>query len=675
MSGLLRKIQVLANVHALSKLIFFLVLLLPSKNNLFCQFSDVSGFAGIDHHFKSPFLMGGGACFFDANGDLLLDLYVTSGTTHDHLYLNRGNGSFEDASFSSGIYSLTAGRYTSGIVAGDLDNDGDQDLFVTTFDRSSNLILVNDGNANFVDYSGQGIENYSVQSSSAMLSDFDRDGMLDIFVGNYIEEAKVTVNELNGEINFEHICSPNLLYHNLGQMKFEEIGQNMGVDDRGCTLAIAGMDYNLNGKQEIYVVNDFGEWLFPNGVYQWQGMGFSDLGPELGLNQGMYGMGIASADINQDMRMDFYVTNIAENRFLVSNIEGKYSNSSKNAGLAASNTDSGKNSTSWGAIFLDFDLDGDQDLYVANGFVYAAPFLNTDIWDQDRFFINSNGQFEELGASLYVNFDDVHRGAIYGDFDMDGMLDMFVVSVEHDSLPNSRSKLLKNMTKKEDQNWIKFHLEGQESNRDAFGSSLILFANESVQVRQKLSGGSFASQSSPYLHFGVGQSDVIDSLKIIWPTGSESIYKTLPANEFILIREERTGFDIIGCMDPFDSKYNPGATANYFCQDFLSSSAVEEIADFRIFPNPVFQYLNVVASSLKTMPVDLELVHSSGHLVFRGKFDLRDNAKIDVASLLPGLYFLKIKLSDKQSKIMRFIKDINQQDMRLSSSIPSFSAI
>lgn len=527
--------------------IFNILLFLFFSNVVWGQFFvEYQSDAGIDHYSEHGGFLGGGAAFFDYDNDGDEDLYITGGEGRDHFYENMGDGTFDNKTIEAGLVA-TQLFYTTGVVVGDIDNDGFKDIFVTTWysdfslvDR--NLMYKNNGDGTFTEIWTQSAPGDKAQTMGATFVDFDLDGLLDLYVINYVEDADFTYGP-NGTITgFSHDCYRNFFYHNKGDGIFEEKGSSLGFSDKGCSLATVATDFDSDGDMDIYLANDFGEYIQPNKLYvnNIAGNPFFEFGADYDLDAQIYGMGIASGDMDNDLDLDLYVTNFGQN-ILLRNDGDSYEEVGQVAGV--DDTWIHEDSTlaiGWGTGFLDYDNDGDLDLYVANGYVPSPSFLPSSLYMNDKLFTNEGDlNFEDKSIELGIENEYTARGMSYADFDNDGDLDIISVVLNVPSTFGDWQTVLYKNEKGNEKNWFQVTLEGVTVNRDAYGSKLYLYAGDKALMHEISGGGSHASHFSSRAHFGLDSESHIDSLKIIWTGGErEQMLYDLEVNQHIYIVED-----------------------------------------------------------------------------------------------------------------------------------------
>ncbi|MFT7154731.1 MAG: hypothetical protein ACI9Z7_001806, partial [Alteromonas macleodii] len=451
----------------------------------YCQvsFNEESVQSGILHSYVHLFQIGGGVAIFDFDNDGWEDIYFTGGEQSDKLYQNLGTGQFQDITIASGI-SAFAEVETSGVTTGDIDNDGHREILVTSLLGNPNVLLYNNGDGTFqqIPLPENGTEYWS---AVAAFGDVNQDGFLDILIGNYIYESGF-IQENGSVVGFDHDCSANRLYLSNGDLTFSDVSNIYGIDDTGCTLAVAFTDYDNDSDPDVLLSNDFGEWGQPNQLFQndFPVPFYNNLSIQQNMDFPMYGMGIAIGDYDKDLDLDYYQTNIGSNR-LSKNGPNGFTDVTEFAGVQNDSLD-GLNTTSWGTFFADLDNDSWLDLFVANGVIPAAQLIANVALDPNKLYHNSgDGTFEDITASANVGSLLKGRGAAYGDLDKDGKLDILVNNLSNGE-EQSQVNLFHNTTINTN-HWLGVKLTGVQSNRDAFGSHVkIVLGNDSWI--QELSG-------------------------------------------------------------------------------------------------------------------------------------------------------------------------------------------
>ncbi len=487
-------------------------------------FSEQSSAFGVDHSFRAKGLMGGGAIFFDADQDGDEDLYLNGGLNRDDLYLNNGSGQFAKAGNNNGL-EVTLQYNTTASISGDIDNDGDRDLFVCTWETSSdimarNLLFVNNGDGTFSEVGATTGITQAAFTIGANFLDYNRDGYLDIHVINHIEQPGFLFDSTGLIVGFDHDCFANFFYRNNGDGTFSEVASQLGTDDSGCALAALASDYDLDGDVDVFIANDFGPFLVPNILYQndYPNDAFRDVSNASGAGIPMYGMGITAGDYDQDLDLDYYITNLGTNVLL----ENRGGNFVDVAGAAQVEStfaalDSSEFATGWGTAFFDIDNDTWLDLFVANGRIPSLSTLPTAVEDANRLYYNNGDKtFSEVTEQSGVGDTGYGRGMAYADIDADGDLDFVLINQNEFG---GKTKFYRNDSDNGN-HFVQFHLVGKESNRDAYGAKLWLHAGGQTFLREiDGGGGSFCSQSSSIVHYGLGDIDQVDSLRIDWPNG------------------------------------------------------------------------------------------------------------------------------------------------------------
>jgi enediyne biosynthesis protein E4 len=491
-----------------------------------------------------PEIMGGGAALFDLDNDGLLDLYlVQSGSLTDesagggnHLYRNRGDGTFEDITERSGA---GVSGYGMGVTAGDFDNDGFTDLYVTGVGH--NVLLRNDGHGRFVDVTARAGVAGDGWSTSAAFVDYDGDGALDLFVAHYLNwrpSAEVECFSLTGVPDY---CSPasydlpsaSTLYHNNGDGTFTDVSASAGIRAAvGNGLGVVAGDFDGDGRIDIFVAND----RTPNHLWINQGGGrFRESALALGtaLDQdgtAKSGMGVDAVDVDDDGDLDLLVVNLdGESDSFYRNRGRFFVDDTASVGLRTSS----RRFTRFGAAFVDFDNDGYLDLYEANGRVglqseryssdpYAEPSLLFRGLAGPRFseVTPRGGTRQPLVATS--------RAAAFGDIDNDGAIDVVVVNRD------SRPFLLHNVVRPRG-HWVTLRVV-EEHGRDALGAQVTMKVGGRPIRRDVRAAYSYLASNDPRVHVGLGQETTAHDVTVRWPDGTRESFGDQPADRIATLR-------------------------------------------------------------------------------------------------------------------------------------------
>ena len=588
------------------------------------QFSDVTNEAGVFHLPIHQSLMGGGVVWLDYDSDGNEDIYFSGCRVRDVLYRNNGDGTFSNATFIAGL-TFTDLFNTMGAVQGDLNNDGFPELFITTWENSTglelvrNILYLNNGDGTFTDISAEaGLMDESWSTSTVML-DVNLDGFLDIYVLNYMEETGFILDDDGVTVGFDHDCYDNYLYLNNGNLTFTESAESYGLLSGGCGLALSASDVDKDGDPDLQIANDFGEFITPNQLFinNFPDPTFTDVSMESGFDLGMYGMGIAVGDIDNDLDQDFYITNMGKNELLTYELGADtFTNITNESGTA--NSGNGELLyTSWGDMFMDVDNDGFMDLFSANGHMSAAAFIQNVQDDPDKLFMN-NGDltFTDNSEESGVDYRGISRGAAYADYNSDGFLDIAVSGIQNPFFSELQGvQLYTNLHTSG--NWIALTLEGVVSNRSAFGSKVTLYSGGNSFYRELLGGSSHLSQNQSLIHFGLGEIQEIDSLVISWPNG---LYQTVIQPEL--------------------------NTRHHFIEDY-SSGILEKTETnlFLAYPSPLMTGQDLTLKLPEESGI-LEVYEMDGKLVYSCILQNKvDRVNLGLSS---GIYLIKLKTKKHQ---------------------------
>ena len=511
-----------------------------------------------------------GVAIADIDGDYDLDIFVVaigkdrpnSPKTTSRLFRNNNDGSFTDITKHSGLVNLFIEEeldnhygldgYKYGAYWGDYDNDGFPDIFFTY--ASKLQLFHNNGNGTFKDVSEtSGIDTpIDCKITSSTWFDYNNDSYLDL-----------VINEWGN-------CGETIMYQNEGDGTFTSV--SIKDDNDGPTFNMIPFDFNMDGYQDIYITKDLND---PNDLFINLGSNntpFENKASNYGLASTINDMGITVGDFNLDGFFDFFITGISVNVLFQNDGTNHFSEVSR------VNEVKWGSEWSWGAQFADFDLDGDEDLFIVNGFSVTDPQRNVYY---KNLYKEGNNKFEDISEQVGLN--DLSRSMEGRDFDFDndGDLDIFVTCTDRPSF-FYENKLI-NAGEPSELKWFKVVLEGTVSNRSAYGTSVAIKTSNGDYVRY-FTGVGMLSQSLIPVHFGLGQSTKIDELEISWPSGLVETYQDINANTLVKVTEGQ-GYEVIntiqpsekipGCTDPNSCNYNPLATVNDYSCIYVTSAGIE----------------------------------------------------------------------------------------------------
>lgn len=521
-------------------------------------FVDTTAQAGIDFRhvngasgrFYYPETNGSGCAFFDADGDGWLDIFLVNaaplpgfsmqGRATSALYLNNRDGTFRNATRGSG---LEAELYGTGCTVGDFDNDGRPDLYVAAV-FSPGRLYRNLGGGRFRDVTAQaGVGNAGRWGTACAWLDYDRDGLLDLFVGNYVQYKLGSDTPCLYSQGYKTYCGPRWfhpdsprLYRNLDGGRFRDVSAETGMlQVKGKALGVVVLDYNRDAWPDLFVTNDVWENFLLENSGSGRARRFREVGVQVGLalpesGKPFAGMGTDAVDLLGDGRLWIATVNFSGEGVAVFRQFGEgeaFSDVSREVGAAQVSV----NRLGFGLLWVDVDNNGVKELFTANGHVdpdiqtyqphltYAEPKLLLE-WDGVSRFLDVTAR---AGTALLE--PRVSRGLAAGDYDNDGKIDLLVNNL------NGPPQLLRN-TRPSSHHWLGLRLEGRRSNRSGYGAVVTVRAGNRRWRDMCRSGSSYVSHSDSRLHFGLGAARQAEEITVHWPSGSTQTLRNVPADRY-----------------------------------------------------------------------------------------------------------------------------------------------
>jgi hypothetical protein len=501
--------------------------------------------------------MLGGVAVFDYNNDGLLDIFFTNGAAipslektdpsyWNRLYRNNGDGTFTDVTEQAGVKGV---GYSMGVAAGDYDNDGFVDLYITGMNH--NQLLHNNGDGTFTDVTDKAMVGGTTAgygkpwAVAAGWFDSTNSGRLDLIVINYLD-YNIANAKLCSIGNARTYCAPgnykgtpNILYRNNGDGTFTDVSASSHIGQYvGKGMGLAFADYDNDGFTDIFVSND----TSPNFLLHNNGDGtFKDVALEQGVaytSNGSFvaGMGAEFRDLNNDGLPDIFHTAMFGDTFpLYRNTGAQFDDVTNVSGMSAFS----HRMTAWGTGAFDFDNDGHKDLFTAGGAILdnEMEVLHRPTLQPDGLLRNNgNFNFTDVSATAGDAFlsPRLHRGAAFGSFNNDGKIDIVVSTI------NDKPQLLMNRTTNGN-HWIILKLMGTKDNRDGLGTKVKITTAEGVQYNHATTAVGYSSSSDKRVHFGLGKAAMIDKIELSWPTGVKQVLTHVKADQVLTVVESQQG--------------------------------------------------------------------------------------------------------------------------------------
>jgi hypothetical protein len=544
---------------------------------------------------------------------------------------------FKDVAQEAGITGENPGFY--GVAIGDCNNDGYEDLFITTT-REQPRLYINQRDNTYLDYTLEAGINFPGKSKTSIWIDINNDDWLDLFIAGKGTEDQLYENQRDGaftdvsesyglrgtsttfslniaqinedpflDIYLSNFLEENTLWLNEGESKLRNRINFYELWDNGLSMASIFFDYDNDGDDDLYLVHDANH---SNILYERKDGTYVDVSEVSGANIAADGMGVDIADINNDGCLDIYITNLFKNNLLLNNCDGTFSDISSSAGVD-------DNGMGWGTTFIDFDNDGWVDIMVCNDSYFS---------DYPNVLYRNNGDLTFTPIEMAANNP---RSGSYGcvttDINLDGKMDLAIANLN----AQDNFQLLQNYDENM-HNWIGFLLKGKNCNRQGIGSRIELVDDIGIQHTDQVTGGNgYSSQGSPFLHFGLGESGV-DEIIIKWADGSLQNIAEVSPNMYYLVEQGD---------EPVPYWKTTGVI-----------NEAKEAVDIQVYPNPVSNHINIRLLNPGFNFKTVALVDHLGRKVLSQPISKREINETLLTLFLPseiveGLYYISVRSSEK----------------------------
>ncbi|TYB79416.1 FG-GAP-like repeat-containing protein [Bizionia myxarmorum] len=602
--------------------LFFLTCALQTSAQVFQRAEAVSGLGNLEQN--------SGVAVADFDGDNAMDIFVVAEAidrngverTHSKLYKNNNDGSFTDVTVAAGLNNMLINDYSQdgvfysfdgfkqGAFWGDYNNDGFPDLFITnTFNV---LLYQNNGDGTFANITATAGFNLAsnCQYMGATWFDYDNDGYLDIYI-----------NDWGG-------CSTNLLYHNNADGTFSDVTVAMGIAEITPRSSFTAMpfDFNGDGYMDLYVSNDFDaiNYLYLNQA----GTGFIEDANAVGLDNNFDDMGISMCDYNNDGFFDFFITGIDEIALFTNTGTNTFIEQSVANNIAG-------NGWAWGNTLADFDLDGDEDLFIANGYTFENRNAEYNVYYKNRY-VEGQNNFENATVASNLHDLTISIEAVDFDYDNDGDLDLYLTNSDITSFLYENTTL--NVGEPNPIHYFKLSLEGTTSNKSAIGTEVSITTNLGT-FKRYFTGVGFLGQSIKPVHFGLNTETEISEVKIKWPSGLIETYTNIVGDSHFKATE---GVDmvnlnispsvkVLGCTDITSCSYNPLATVDDGSCTYLPASAITGTTTVGFLREENYTYNLTDPNSVAKWTVSGgEIISGHGTSTVKVKWGVNTTGKISV---------------------------------------------